>query len=63
MSELSEGWVKRVAGRVESAVDLKQENYHKLKQFFNAVHILMSNKLKELIYITITALLEEFSKF
>jgi hypothetical protein len=60
---LCEGWVKKIANIIEQSISLKQENYQKLKQFFNSIHIIMSNKLKEIIYNAITDILNEFNAF
>lgn len=43
---LCEGWVKKISNVIEEHINLKQESYTKLKQFFNSIHIIMSNKLK-----------------
>lgn len=59
---LCEGWAKKIATLIEEQISLKQENYQKLRQFFNSIHIIMSNKLKELIYTTLNNITSEFTQ-
>ena len=61
-SLLCDSWAKKISTIIEQSIDLKQENYQKLKQFFNAIHIIMANKLKEVIYNTIEDIINEFNK-
>ncbi len=60
---LCEGWAKKISTIIEEHINLKQESYQKLKQFFNSIHIIMSNKLKELVYGAISDILKEFTAF
>lgn len=43
---LNENWVKKIVELINKNIDLNKENITKLKQFFNSIHIIMSNKLK-----------------
>jgi hypothetical protein len=60
---LCEGWVRTVAQIIEQQIDLKQESYQRMRQFFNSIHIIMSNKLKEVVYQAIAAISHELSSY